>query len=84
MRLLSRVFVIEFYNLKNVCNFYYKGRLTQNKQLYLKDNEFTQKDDNIYIKKLNNKDEWQKTLFFKDAYSDNNLFYDFLKKKYRV
>ena len=56
MRLLSQVFVIEFNNLKNVCKFYYKGGLTKHKTLYLKENEFTQKDESIYIHSLNNKD----------------------------
>ena len=84
MRLLSQVFAIEFNNLKNVCKFYYKGDLTKYKLLYLKDIDFKQNDENIYINSLNNKDKWKKTLYYKDAYSEDNLFYDYLKQKYRV
>ena len=84
MRLLSQVFIIEFNNLKNVCKFYYKGDLTKYKILHLKDNDFTQKDDSIYIHSLKNKDKWKDSLYYKDAYSDQNLFYDYLKKRYRI
>lgn len=82
--LLRQVFTIEFNNLKHVCKFYYKGDLTKNQVLHLKEYDFTMENNDIYIHSLNQQDKWKNNLYYQDAYNSNNLFYNYLKKKYRV
>ena len=82
--LLRQVFTIEFNNLKHVCKFYYKGDLTKNQVLHLKEYDFTMENNDIYIYSLNQQDKWKNNFYYQDAYNSNNLFYDYLQKKYRV
>lgn len=86
-KLVNSVCLIEIYNLKKVCKFYYKGRLSQYNEIVLNNNDYIIQNENINIKKkntINIHDKWKNTLFYKDAFNDNNLFYDYLKSKYRV
>lgn len=83
-KLTSTVCLIEINNLKHVCKFYYKGELSQHKKIDLIHNDYIIKNEFISINKVNIKDKWINTLFYKDAYRDNNLLYDYLKSKYRV
>ncbi len=86
-KLLNNVCLIELYNLKKVCKFYYKGELSEYQKIYLNNNEYLIHDENININKknmINICDKWKNTFFYKDAFNDNNLFYNYLKSKYRV
>ena len=85
-KLVNIVCLIEINNLKNVCKFYYKSNLTKNEKIYLNYNDYAIQNEIINIKKntIYITDKWINTFFYKDAYKDNNLFYDYLKSKYRV
>lgn len=85
-KLINAVCMIELYNLKKVCQFYYMGTLYNKKKIYLTHNDFIIKNENIIIKNnlIDVNDKWINTFYFKDVYKDDNLFYDYLKNKYRV
>lgn len=86
-KLLNTVCLIEIYNIKNVCKFYYKGNFCRNNKIYLNYDDYIIKNDYIHITRDNSEnisDKWINTLYFKDVYKDDNLFYKYLKSKYRV
>ena len=83
-KLLFNVCLIELYNLKKVCKFYYKGHFSRHNKIHLNDTDYFIHDENITINKKSINDKWKDTFFYEDAFSKNKLFYDYLKSKYRV
>ena len=85
-KLINAVCMIELYNLKKVCQFYYMGKLYNKKKIYVTHKDFIIKNEYIIIKNnlMDVNDKWINTFYFKDVYKNDNLFYDYLKSKYRV
>ena len=85
-RLLNRLAIIEYNNLKGICPFVFKSIESQNKSIKL--NDFYIHNDYLH---LNNKSIdgakkfiWQPRLYFKNGFNHEILLFDHLKNKYRI
>ena len=74
--LLRQVFTIEFNNLKHVCKFYYKGDLTKNQVLHLKEYDFTMENNDIYIHSLNQQDKWKNNFSSKYVIFESAIIFE--------
>lgn len=84
--LLNRLAIMEHNNLRNICPFIFKNKFSNNTEIVIP--HFYLHNDSLHIqhKEIDGKNEflWQSVLYFKNGYSNNILFYEYLTKKYNV